>query len=259
MCRRGQCSGICLLYSSTLSIKRPFTVVDCHKGSADDWYLTIKKDADFQFEFDAGQFVWINTSGSAFKRNEHPFSIASSPRSLPELSFVIRNLGDYTNQLGKLKTGQRVWVDGPHGVFTLNARNAQGIVLLAGGAGIGPIIGILRDLKERADSRPVRLIYGNRNMTQMMFLDELADMAKSINLVTTLVLNDAPDNFPPAGFKGHEGFMSKSVIEEAGEGFNTQNWDYYICGPQPMVKAVEASLQHLDIPQSRILYEQLGF
>ena len=239
--------------------KRPFTVVDCHKGSADDWYLTIKKDADFQFEFDAGQFVWINTSGSAFKRNEHPFSIASSPRSLPELSFVIRNLGDYTKQLGKLQTGQRVWVDGPHGVFTLNARNAQGIVLLAGGAGIGPIIGILRDLKNRADTRPIRLIYGNRNMAQMMFLDELIDMAKNMNLVTTLVLNDTPDDFPPIGFQGHKGFINQSVIEASGEGYNTQNWDYYICGPQPMVKAVETTLQQLDIPQSRILYEQLGF
>ena len=131
--------------------------------------------------------------------------------------------------------------------------------MLAGGAGIGPIIGILRDLKNRADTRPIRLIYGNRNMAQMMFLDELIDMAKNMNLVTTLVLNDTPDDFPPIGFQGHKGFINQSVIEASGEGYNTQNWDYYICGPQPMVKAVETTLQQLDIPQSRILYEQLGF
>ena len=108
--------------------KKPFKVVDCHKGSANDWYLTIAKDGDFNFDFDAGQFTWLSTSKSVFSRSEHPFSIASSPSALPQISYVIRELGDYTSQLGKLKPGQHIWLDGPHGVFTLNARNAKGIV-----------------------------------------------------------------------------------------------------------------------------------
>jgi predicted ferric reductase len=239
--------------------KRPFKVVACKKGSTDDWYLTIEKDGDFDFDFDAGQFVWINTSKSAFQRNEHPFSIASSPRSLPHLSFVIRSLGDYTNQLHKLKSGQRVWVDGPHGVFTLNARNAQGIVLIAGGAGIGPIIGLLRELKGKGDMRPVRLLYGNRSMEQMMFVDELREMSTALNLQTTLILNDAPEVFPPEGFNGHTGFIDRQVIEQASTGHNNINWDYYICGPKPMVKAVEDHLHNMSISRDRILYEQLGF
>lgn len=239
--------------------KRPFKVVACKKASTDDWYLTIEKDGNFSFDFDAGQFVWINTSSSAFQRNEHPFSIASSPRSLPQVSFVIRSLGDYTRQLHKLKPGQRVWVDGPHGVFTLNARNAEGIVLIAGGAGIGPIIGILRELRARGDTRPVRLLYGNRTIEQMMFIDELRDMAEALDLQTTLILNEAPESFPPEHFKGHIGFIDIGVIQDASTGHNNVNWDYYICGPQPMVKAVEAHLSNMNIARERILYEQLGF
>jgi predicted ferric reductase len=237
-----------------ITASKPFKVVDCHKGSADDWYLTIEKDGDFFFDFDAGQFTWISTSNSTYHRNEHPFSIASNPAALPQLNYVIRDLGDYTRQLGKLKPGQRVWVDGPHGVFTLNARNAKGIALIAGGAGIGPIIGILRELQHSASKLPIRLIYGNRNIDQMMFLDELEAMRSSLDFDFTLVLNDPPENF-----SGHKGFIDVEVL---GSLINTPNfdcWDYYICGSELMVKAVEQNLKLLNIPQKRILYEQLGF
>jgi predicted ferric reductase len=234
--------------------RSPFKVVECKKGSADDWDLTIEKDGDFPFDYDAGQFVWMNTSDSVFKRNEHPFSIASSASSLPQLNFIIRSLGDYTKQLGKLKAGQRVWVDGPHGVFTLNARTAKGIVLIAGGAGIGPIIGILRELQHKQDKRPIKLIYGNRNLQQMMFKDELDCIKKDIDFDYTLVLND-----PPEGFEGHAGFIDTHLLKQITSSFEQDTYDYYVCGSKPMVKAVEANLRQLEIPKDRILYEQLGF
>jgi predicted ferric reductase len=234
--------------------RKPFKVVDCVRSSADDWSLTIEKDGDFMFDFDAGQFVWLNTSDSVFKRNEHPFSIASSANTLPRLSFVIRGLGDYTKQLGKLKAGHRVWLDGPHGVFTLNSRSAKSIVLIAGGAGIGPIIGLLRELKHKEDKRPIHLIYGNRNDDQMMFMQELEDMKLCMNFDYTLVLNN-----PSEGFTGHKGFIDFELLKQTTKRFESQSVDYYVCGPEVMVKAVENNLKMLNIPQDRILYEQLGF
>lgn len=234
--------------------RRPFKVVSCTRGSVDDWELTIEKDGDFPFDYDAGQFVWLNTSGSAYKRNEHPFSIASSANTLPKISFVIRGLGDYTKQLWKLKAGHRVWVDGPHGVFTLNARSAKGVVLIAGGAGIGPIISLLRELRHKGDKRPTKLIYGNRNIEQMMFKDELEATKADLDFEYTLVLNDAPE-----GFQGHEGFIDTNLLKQVTSTIEQDTYDYYVCGSEPMVKAVEKNLRDLDIPQERILYEQLGF
>lgn len=234
--------------------KKPFRVLDCHKGSSDDWYLTIEKDGDFPFDFDAGQFAWLNTSGSVFARNDHPFSIATSRTSLPNLGFVIRELGDYTGQLGKIKPGQRVWLDGPHGVFTLNARNATGVVLIAGGAGIGPIMGILRELDDAGDRRPISLVYGNRCIEQMLFLKEFEAMRERLNLDVHLVLDQ-----PPEGFEGHKGFIDRELLSRVAGNPEHINWDYYICGPPPMVKAVEINLDKLSVPRDRILYEQLGF
>jgi NAD(P)H-flavin reductase len=173
---------------------------------------------------------------------------------LPKLSFVIRELGDYTKQLGKLKSGQLVWLDGPHGVFTLNARNATGVVLIAGGAGIGPIMGILRELDAVGDRRPVKLVYGNRNIEQMLFLDEFEAMRERLNLNVHLVLDH-----PPEIFDGHRGFIDREVLSTVMDQPEHVNWDYYICGPPPMVKAVENHLKALSVPKDRILYEQLGF
>ncbi|MDO8863943.1 ferredoxin reductase family protein [Haliea sp. E1-2-M8] len=234
--------------------RQPFRVVDCAKGSESDWYLTIEKEGNFPFDFDAGQFTWISTSPSVFARNEHPFSIATTRKSLPKVSYVIRELGDYTRQLGKLVPGQRVWVDGPHGVFTQNARNARGVVLIAGGAGIGPIMGILRELCDQKDERPIRLIYGNRTIEQMSFLTEIESIQSQLDMESILVLEK-----PPEEFSGHTGYINRDVLEKIASHPDAGTWDFYICGPPIMVKAVESALLSLSVPRDRILYEQLGF
>jgi len=234
--------------------QRPFKVVECVKRSDSDWCLTIEMDGQFPFDFDAGQFTWISTSPSVYARNEHPFSIATTRASLPRLSYVIRELGDYTRQLGKLVPGQRVWVDGPHGVFTQNGRNASGVVLIAGGAGIGPIMGLLRELRDKRDTRPIRLVYGNRSLGQMLFLEEIKAIEGDLDLKTYLVLEK-----PSEGFTGRTGYIDKALLAELTTENDSCNRDYYICGPPVMVKAVEKHLRSLDVPVDRILYEQLGF
>lgn len=256
--------GLCTAAVSTLlytyfirpiaTAKKPFRVVSCEKAGSSDWYLTLEKEGDFDFDFEAGQFVWLNTSGNPYDRTEHPFSIATSPSALPNISFVIRALGDYTSNLGSLKVGQRAYLDGPHGVFTLSGRKANGIALIAGGAGIGPIIGLLRQLRDVGDTRPIRLVYGNQVMEQMVFQDEINAMSESLNFEQMLVLTQPPENF-----NGHKGVMDRQILEQVFSTADRDNWDYYLCGPEVMVKAVEKTMHDMKIPQERIIFEQLGF
>jgi predicted ferric reductase len=236
------------------NVKRPFKVVSCEKAGSIDWYLTLEKDGDFDFDFVAGQFVWLNTSGNPYDRTEHPFSIATSPSELPKISFIIRALGDYTSNLGDLKIGQRAYLDGPHGVFTLADRNAKGISLIAGGAGIGPIIGILRQLRDMGDPRPVRLVYGNQLMEQMVFQDEINAISETLDFEQMLVLTEPPENFT-----GYKGVMDRVILEKVFSTPDRDNWDYYLCGSERMVKAVEQTMHDMNIPKDRIIFEQLGF
>jgi len=238
------------------SSKKPFRVVGCEKAGRSDWYLTVEKEGDFDFEFEAGQFVWLNTSGNPYDRSEHPFSIATSPAELPKISFIIRALGDYTSNLGNIEIGQRAYLDGPHGVFTLSGRKANGIALIAGGAGIGPIMGILRQLRDIGDPRPVRLIYGNQTIDQMVLQDEIAAMSENefMDFEQMLVLTQ-----PPESFNGHKGVMDRNILEKVFCSTDRDEWDYYLCGPEIMVKAVEKTMKDMQIPQHRIIFEKLGF
>ncbi|MEP2736560.1 MAG: ferredoxin reductase family protein [Erythrobacter sp.] len=235
--------------------RRPFKLVEAKKVGSSDWSLTIEKGGDFDFDFDAGQFLWLNTSGNPFNRAEHPFSIASSPTALPKISFIIRELGDFTANLHKLKPGQRVFVDGPHGVFTLNGRNATGIALIAGGAGIGPILGILRQLDDLSETRPVRLIYGNRRADQMVFQDTIGLIEKKLtDFQQTLVLEQPDENV-----EAKSGFISKELLAEQFSEAQRQDWLFYVCGPPVMVDAVADSLREIRVPEQQILFEQLAF
>ncbi len=238
-----------------LQKKRPFKVVEAKKVSSSDWSLTLEKDGDFPFTYDAGQFLWINTSGNPFMRTEHPFSLASSPTSLPRLSFIIRELGDYTTRLGSLKPGQRVYVDGPHGVFTLNGHSPDGIALIAGGAGIGPILGLLRQMQDLQDARPIRLVYGNRHAEQMVFQDEIRATEASLpDFQQTLVLEQASP-----GVVARPGFISQALLEEQFPPEQRATWLFYVCGPPVMVDAVASSLRKIGVPEQQIIFERLSF
>ncbi|MCP5110925.1 MAG: ferredoxin reductase family protein [bacterium] len=234
--------------------EQPFQLVEANKIGSSDWCLTIEKAGDFDFAFDAGQFVWINTTGNPFNRAEHPFSIASSPAALPRISFVIRELGDFSSNLDRLEPGQAVYVDGPHGTFTLTGRKAKGTALIAGGVGIGPILGILRQLRDIGDRRPVRLVYGNRVMEQMVYQDEIAAMSGVLEFEQVLALEDPPD-----GFTGHKGRLDRTLLEETFSSAERKEWDFYVCGPPVMVQAVSKTLKRIGVPRDRILLEQLAF
>lgn len=235
--------------------RRPFKVVEVRRVGASDWSLSIEKDGDFAFEFDAGQFVWLNTSGNPFVRAEHPFSIASSPAQPHRLSFIIRELGDYTRKLSALRVGQRVHVDGPHGVFTLVGRKASGIALIAGGAGIGPILGLLRQLRDLGETRPIRLLYGNRTLDQMVFQDEIGQAVGSLPDARQILVVERP----APGVDACRGIIDRALLDRLFEPEARRSWIFYVCGPPAMVEAVAGHLRDAGIDADRILYEQLAF
>ncbi|WP_161941209.1 ferredoxin reductase family protein [Pseudovibrio axinellae] len=235
---------------------RPFKLANIKKVSSSDWELTLEKSDDAKFDFEAGQFAWINTSGSAHGVNEHPFSIASCRENLPYLSFLIRELGDYTSKLGDLTIGQDVYVDGPYGSVSLRCcERAKGIVLIAGGAGIGPMLGMLRKLAARNDQRPIRLIYGNNQFEQMVCQDEITALEQTMSdFCQQLVCAQATEQ--PGVYQG---FIDRVSIQQNLESHEIEDWCFYLCGPQPMVNAVCGHLKGLQVRDKHVNFEQLSF
>jgi predicted ferric reductase len=196
----------------------------------------------------AGQFVWLNIGHSPFSLHENPFSISSAPSDGPNVSFVIKELGDFTRSLHKLQPGTRAYLDGPYGSLVVDGRREPGIVLVAGGVGVAPLLGILRELRLTDDPREVRLIYGNRAEEQILYRDELSGEN------VTHVLSE-----PPEDWQGETGLIDGALLDRILSPNQVRDWLFVLCGPSAMMDIVEDNLIARGTPSSRILSERFEY
>lgn len=201
--------------------------------------------------FDPGQFVWMRLDRPLATAEEHPFTIASGAHRPREIEITIRTVGDFTELVTQLRPGRRVYLDGPHGSFTVDARKARGLVLLAGGVGITPMMSMLRTLAHRRDERPLFLVLSARTADDLLFREELRMLTRRLRLTVVEVLSK-----PPPGWKGAVGHVDDKVLDavlpvDVGEG----RYDVYVCGPAPMVGAAIDALQTIGVPSRNVRTE----
>ena len=238
-----------------------FAISAIEKISERDWLLAIESQNNKKFNVEAGQFAWINTSNSAFNLEQHPFSIAANENNKSQISFVIRELGDYTSSLHELSIGQTVFVDGPYGSMSLDqSKNADGITLIAGGAGIAPMLSLLRQLAKNNDQRPIRLIYGNQSLDRMVYLDELLTLEKEMNNFALQLLCENTENSDERLTSClQQGFIRQQHIESTIATNTVENWEVYLCGPEAMMNSTTKHLKKIGVSSRRTHFEQLSF
>ena len=201
----------------------------------------------------AGQFVWMTVGGRRFPLFDHPFSIADSPLR-PGLSLLVKEAGDFTSTVGSLPPGTPVGIDGPYGHFTLEDHPARSVLLIAGGVGIAPVLGLLRDLVARRDPRPVRLAYAAGQPGNFAGLEEIAAAGAVLDLQVLLASEeDGP------GWQGEVGRLDRDRLARLLAGLDPATAVALICGPGPMVSAVSDTLGDLGMPEARVIYERFDY
>jgi predicted ferric reductase len=235
-------------------LRRPFRVIAVRPEHGDCYTLAMRPEGHPGFRFRPGQFGWLTVYGSPFKISAHPFSFSSSAEVADgHVEMTIRNLGDFTSTIGRVPVGRRVYLDGPYGTFTLRHQPADTYVLIAGGVGITPMMSILRTLADRGDSRQVVLLYGNRDWDSVTFREELEALAPRLNLTVVPVLSNPPDDWT-----GERGFIDAGVLRRHLSSPYADH-EYFICGPDVMMDAVEMALNSLHVPMSRYHSERYSF
>ncbi len=205
------------------------------------------------FRFRPGQFGWLTVWASPFKITGHPFSFSSSAEAADgRVEMTIRNLGDFTSAIPRVTVGQRVYLDGPYGAFTIG-NPADMHVLIAGGIGITPMMSMIRTLADRGDPRPVTLLYGSKDWESIMFREELEALQARLNLTVVHVLSD-----PPAGWTGEQGRITAEVFRRHLAPPHADH-EYFICGPGPMMDAIEQALGELHVPMAKYHSERYSF
>lgn len=235
------------LFKPALLLRRPFRVTEVTAERGDAWTLQLAPEGHAGFSFQPGQFAWLTVRDSPFALKEHPFSFASSAEHPGALRFTIKELGDFTARIKDVEVGQHVYVDGPYGSFSTDRQPADSYVFIAGGIGIVPIMGMLRTLADRADRRPLLLIYAYHTWERLTFREELEALSGQLNLRLVFVLKE-----PPEGWQGEVGLLSEELLSRHLSQQPNGRQEYFICGPVAMIQFSEKLLNRLGIPLSKI-------
>lgn len=194
-----------------------------------------------------GQFVLVRFFAPGFWWQEHPFSVSMLPAG-DEFRLTIKNVGDYTSNIGSLKPGQRVLVSGPFGRFTRAVARTDKRLFLAGGVGITPI----RTLAEEAADTGVDavLLYGNRDEDDTILRSEI-DQLSERGLKTTYVYSG--NGGKP---KGESGYVDIKLIERLVSDYHER--DIYLCGPPAMMEGLVKDLTRKGVQTDRLHYEHFS-
>jgi len=237
--------------------RNAYHVAEVKRETRNVWTLRLEPPSGRRrFDCRPGQFhfikLWRGQRGLPVE--EHHFTISSSPTA-PHLASTIKESGDFTATIGDTSAGDEVSVRGPYGRFSyvFRARDRH-FVFIAGGIGITPLMSMLRHMRDTEADVEVLLLYGNRTESDIVFQQELEQIAggERPRLRVVHVLSETGE-----GWQGETGYVDREKIQRfVGERITGRT--YYVCGPPPMARKVIADLRYLGVPQARIEYERFS-
>ena len=229
-------AGYLLLHSRIVrplrARRHPYRVVETRAERAQATTLVLEPQGGERLRFRPGQFVMLTLGDSPLALQQHPFSLASSAHE-KRLELTVKAAGDFTEDMASVQPGARAWLEGPYGAFTHDVDKHRGAVFVAGGVGITPIMSMLRTFRDRGAKLPLILLYGNKNWDEVIFREDLDRMQHALQLHLVHVLND-----PPPGWRGERGHIDAALLERHLPA-DDRDYEYFICGPAPLMDSVE--------------------
>ncbi len=141
----------------------------------------------------------------------------------------------------QLQPGDEVTLTAPAGDFIIPRQSRAPVVMIAGGIGITPFISYLSSLEPDAQGPELWLYYGNRNSQSHAFRRQLQDLAQRLPRLTIVDVYDDPLTSDIAGQDyQYEGVITAALFDEK---LIHKRARFYLCGPGPMVSALEAGLR----------------
>jgi predicted ferric reductase len=238
------------LIRPALMRRTPYRVAELTPERGQTWTLALDPVGHEGMRFAPGQFAWLKLGDSPYTIEEHPFSFSSSAQTPGRVAFSIKELGDFTNRIGQVPIGTTAYVDGPHGSFSPDHEPAAGYVFFAGGVGIAPFVSMLRTMADRGDKRPITLFYGDVTWDEVAYRDEIERLEARLALNVVFVLEE-----PPEDWTGETGFIDADALARHLPAGDVDRL-YLLCGPIPMIDAVENALRSRGVPMHRIRSER---
>ncbi len=144
----------------------------------------------------------------------------------------------------------------PRGHFFLDMKKNIPVVLLAGGVGITPVLSMLNAVVALGIKRETWFFLGVPNKKEHVMKDHLEAVANENENVRLNVCYSKPD---PADVEGHDYHYKERVsVDLLKRILPSNNYDFFICAPPAMVKALREDLAAWGVPKDKIHFEAFG-
>jgi len=216
------------------------------------------------FDFLPGQYVrmTLDIQNPDDRGSSRAFTISSSPLDKEYIVITTKiikspvpdgtGLSSFKKRLMMLKSQELVKFFGPVGGFILNEETKDPRVFLAGGIGITPFHSMITYAHKKKLSIPITLIVSFSTVEDLIFYEELLDIAKKDNHIKVVYTITRPEE-SSIQWKGETERISETLIKKYIEDIDKPL--YYIVGPPAMVSAMEEVVRNMKVPSEKIFLE----
>ncbi len=232
-------------------------------------FFAVPDDLKDTFSYKQGQYLTLRFDING-QEERRAYSMSSSPLE-PHLAVSVKRVdgGKVSNHINdNVKAGDTVEVMPPQGRFytKLDADQRKSYYLFGAGSGITPLMSILKTTLEQEPQSSVYLLYGSRKDDQIIFHEELQNLAKRYDgqLLVDFIVSQ-PNKEKGGWFKksttnwtGRVGRINAVELQRFLDEcpLQGQGAEYFICGPGAMIDAVEAALKDQGIDSKSIHSER---
>ena len=203
-------------------------------------HYRVEKPKDFQFG--PGQATEVSIDKDGWRDEKRPFTFTSL-QDEPTLEFTIKSYRDHpgvTNALWGLEAGDSLLLRDVWGTIQYKGVGT----FIAGGAGVTPFIAILRNLNAKGGLKGNRLIVSNQTERDIILRDEFEAMEGLETLWT--VTGDPKSKL----------LQERIDVDFLKHHITNFSQNFYLCGPDPMVKDLREALQELGADVSSVTWEK---
>lgn len=174
------------------------------------------------------------------------------PRDKPELPWGLSS--SYFHE--QIEQGAILDVKAPSGAFFLDLEAQSAVVLIAGGVGLTPMVSMLNALTDIKSQRPIWFFYGVRNKAEIAMGEHLQKIAQKFDNVTLqLCFSNPTDEDVKGKDYQHAERVSVDLFKRV---LPSNNFDFYMCGPPPMMNSIVDGLEEWGVPDKHVHLEAFG-
>ncbi|MBA4150207.1 MAG: hypothetical protein H0X66_19025 [Verrucomicrobia bacterium] len=216
--------------------------------------VTFKWPEGYEQEFKTGQFITVYWPDTTNYKRAYSLSSCALDRGFYEVT-VKRDGKMGTRIVDWAKVGDKMFVIPPVGRFLPVYEENKHLICIAGGSGVTPFRGFVREATRRGLKTRITILYSVKTTSDIIFNEEFRELEQQnpfFKFHVTCTRLGAADPWP-----GRRGRINAEWVKE--HICDLPNTVFYACGPNELVDATEALvLEEMKVPKEQMKTEKWG-